>query len=106
MLNKALIIAIALGVVLSVFCKVLYDKVGELKETNKSLQRALESNLEATKEKDKRNHDELERLQKKLTDLSRLHDTCLDSPVNDDLVSFLQHLQQDSAGTISFTFTK
>jgi len=106
MLNKALIITIALGVVLSVFCKVLYDKVGELKETNKSLQRALESNLEATKEKDRRNKNELERLQKQITDLNRLNDTYLSSPVSDSLVVFLQQLQQDSAGTVSFTFTK
>lgn len=106
MLNKALIIAIALGIVLSVFCKVLYDKVGELKETNKSLQKALESNLEAAKEKDRRNKNELERLQKQITDLNRLNDACLASPVTDDLVVFLQQLQQDSAGTVSFTFTK
>lgn len=106
MLNRALIIAIAVGVVLSVFCKVLYDKVGELKEANKSLQRALETNLEATKEKDRRNQNELERLQKKLTELSKISDACLNVPVTDDLISFLQQLQQDSAGTISFTFTE
>lgn len=106
MLNKVLIAAIAIGVVLSVFCKVLYDKVGELEKANKSLQKALESNLEATREKDKRNQDELERLQKKLTTLAGLTDACLASPIADDLVVFLQQLQRDSAGTISFTFTK
>lgn len=106
MLHKALIITIALGIVLSVFCKVLYDKVGELEKANKTLQRALESNLEATKEKDKRNNDELQRLQKQLRELNKVNDACLASPVDDDLVKFLQQLQQDSAGTISFTFTK
>lgn len=106
MLNRALIIAIAVGVVLSVFCKVLYDKVGELEKINKGLQRALESNLEATKEKDRRNQNELERLQKQLTELHKVNDACLSSPVDPDLVVFLQHLQQDSAGTISFTFTE
>ena len=106
MLNRALIIAIAVGVVLSVFCKVLYDKVGELKEANKSLQRALETNLEATKEKDRRNQNELERLQKQLTELHKVNDACLSSPVDPNLVVFLQQLQQDSAGTVSFTFTE
>lgn len=106
MLNKALVITIALGIVLSVFCKVLYDQVGELKEANKTLQRALESNLEATKEKDKRNNNELQKLQKQIEELYKVNDACLTSPVNDDLVKFLQQLQQDSAGTISFTFTK
>lgn len=106
MLHKALIITIALGIVLSVFCKVLYDKVGELEKANKTLQRALESNLEATKEKDKRNNDELQKLQKQLRELHKIDDACLTSPVDDGLVKFLQQLQQDSAGTISFTFTK
>lgn len=106
MLNKALVVVIALAVVLSVFCKVLYDKVGDLKESNKNLQKALESNLEATREKEKRNKDELERLHKQLITLSEINDDCLSSPVTDDLVVFLQQLQQDSNGSISFTFTK
>ena len=106
MLSKALIIAIAVGIVLSVFCKVLYDQVGELKEANKTLQRALETNLKATKEKDKRNNEELQQLQKQITGLNKISDSCLTSPVSGDLVKFLQQLQQDSAGTISFTFTE
>lgn len=105
-LNRALIISIALGVVLSVFCKVLYDKVGELQEANKSLQKALESNLKAAKEKDKRNQDELERLQKQLTELHNVDDACLDADINANLIEFMQQLQKDSAGTISFTFAK
>lgn len=84
----------------------LYTDLRTLKEQNESLQKTIEANLQAAVEKEKRNSDELERLQKKLTDLSRLNDACLGSPVTDDLVSFLQQLQQDSAGTISFTFTK
>ena len=106
MLNKALVIVIALAVVLSVFCKVLYDKVGDLKEANKTLQKALETNIEATREKDKRNKDELERLHKQLITLSKIDDVCLSSPVTADLVVFLQQLQQDSNGTISFTFAE
>jgi len=106
MLNKIMIATIALGVVLSVFCKILYDKVVELEKINKTLQKTLEANLKAAKEKDKRNRDELEQLQKQLTTLAGLDDDCLSSPVADALVVFLQQLQQDSAGTISFTFTK
>lgn len=106
MTQKLLIITIALGAVLSVFCKVLYDKVCTLEETNKTLQRALESNLEATKKKEERNLNELERLQKQLNKLHQLNDACLSNDVDDALVVFLQQLQQDSAGTVSFTFTK
>lgn len=106
MLQKALIATIALGAVLSVFCKVLYDKVQDLKETNKTLQRALESNLEAAKKKEERNAKELQQLQQQLTELSKIDDDCLDDSLTDDLVKFLQQLQQDSAGTLSITFTK
>lgn len=106
MLNKVLIATIALGVVLSVFCKVLYDKVQDLQKTNKTLQKALESNIEATKKKEERNANELQRLQKQLTELSKVDDACLNAAVTDDLISFLQQLQQDSNGTISLTFTK
>ena len=86
--------------------KSLYSDIKTLKEQNKILNKTIEANLQAAVEKEKRNANELERLQKKLTDLSRLNDSCLASPVTDDLVVFLQQLQQDSAGTISFTFTK
>lgn len=86
--------------------KSLYSDIRTLKEQNEALNKTLQANLQEAVEKEKRNSNELERLQKKLTDLSRFHDSCLDSPVNDNLVGFLQQLQQDSAGTISFTFTK
>lgn len=86
--------------------KSLYSDIKTLKEQNEALNKTLQANLQEAVEKEKRNSNELERLQKKLTDLSIFHDSCLDSPVNDNLVSFLQQLQQDSAGTISFTFTK
>ena len=106
MLNKALVITIALGVILSVFCKVLYDKVQDLKKVNQTLQRALESNLEAAKKKEERNEKELQKLQQELTELSKIDDACLDATVTDDLIKFLQQLQQDSNGTLSITFTK
>lgn len=106
MLHKVIIALIALGIVLTVFCKVLYDKVGDLERANKMLQRALESNIEATREKDERNRHELQQLQKNITNLQKINDACLNSPVDDALIEFLQQLQQDSAGTISFTFAK
>ena len=106
MINKALVGCAVTILVLLLLLKSLYADVKALKGQNELLQRSLEANLQAAKEKEVRNKNELERLQKKLTDLSRLNDACLSSPVADDLVVFLQQLQQDSAGTISFTFTK
>ena len=106
MLQKALIATIALGAILIVFCKVLYDKVGELEKANETLQRALESNLEATREKELRSSNDIKQLQQQLEQLSKIDSDCLSSPITDDLVVFLQQLQQDSAGTLSITITK
>lgn len=106
MINKALVGCAVTILFLLLLLKSLYSDVRTLKKQNESLNKTLEANLQAAKEKETRNKNELERLQKKLTDLSKISDTCLDVPVADDLVDFLQQLQQDSAGTVSFTFTK
>lgn len=103
---KALVGCAVTILCLLLLIKSLYKDMRTLKRQNESLQHTIEANLQAAVEKEKRNSDELERLQKKLTNLSRLNDSCLSSPIADDLVVFLQQLQQDSAGTISFTFTK
>lgn len=103
---KALVGCAVTILILLIFLKSLYTDLQALKEQNKSLHRTIEANLQAAIEKDKRNKDELEQLQKELTELSRIDNACLSSPVDDDLVVFLQQLQQNSAGTISFTFTK
>lgn len=106
MINKALIICIAVGVVLSVFCKVLYDKVGELQRENKLLQKALETNLEAAKKKEERNAKELESLHKQINELNSINSECLNAPVDDSLAEFLQKLSETSNGTLSLTVTK
>lgn len=106
MINKALVGCAITILFLLLLLKSLYTDNRTLKKQNESLNRTLEANLQAAVEKEARNKNELERLQKKLTDLSKISDACLDVPVTDDLISFLQQLQQGSAGTISFTFTK
>jgi len=106
MLQKALIGCIFIILILVFSLRITYKDLKATRESNKILTATLEANIKAMKDKEERNTHELERLQKKLTDLSRLNDACLSSPVTDDLISFLQQLQQDSAGTISFTFTK
>lgn len=106
MINKILVGCAITILFLLMLLKSLYTDVKTLKEQNESLQKTLEASLQEAKIKEARNQNELEQLQKKLTDLSRLNDSCLDSSVASDLVVFLQQLQKDSAGTISFTFTK
>lgn len=105
-MNKALVGCAVTILLLLLLLKSLYSDIKALKEQNESLQKTLEANLQEAKQKEARNRNELEQLQKKLTDLSKLNDSCLASPVADDLVVFLQQLQKDSAGTLSLTFTK
>ena len=78
----------------------------ESEEIRQTLQKSLEANIQAAKDKDKRSKDEIQRLQKQLTELHQIDDSCLDDNVNANLIKFMQQLQQNSADTISFTFTK
>jgi len=103
---KVLAGCVVIIAVLLFFLKSLHDDVQTLTQQNSLLQKTIEANLQAAKQKEERNRNELERLQKQLTKLSKIDDACLANPVSDDLVVFLQQLQRDSDGTISFTFTE
>lgn len=106
MITKLLIGCASAVVVLCVILYHLNGQLERLEEQNRILQRTLESNLEATKQKEERNRNELERLNKQLGELSRLNSECMLSPVDDATVKFLQQLQQSSADTVSFTFAE
>lgn len=106
MITKLLIGCASAVVVLCVILYHLNGQLERLEEQNRILQKTLESNLEATKQKEERNRNELERLNKQLGELSRLNSECMLAPVDDSTVVFLQQLQQSSAGTVSFTFAE
>lgn len=106
MITKLLIGCASAVVVLCVILYHLNGQLERLEEQNRILQRTLESNLEATKQKEERNRNELERLNKQLGELSRLNSECMLSPVDATTVKFLQQLQQSSADTVSFTFAE
>lgn len=106
MITKLLIGCASAVVVLCVILYHLNGQLERLEEQNRILQRTLESNLEATKQKEERNRNELERLNKQLGELSQLNSECMLSPVDNATVKFLRNLQQSSAGTVSFTFAE
>lgn len=106
MTEKILIGCIGIIIVMGLLLKNYREDLAEAEKVNKSLTVALEGNLQATREKEKRSKDELERLQKQLEELHKITDDCLNTPVADDLIRFLQQLQRDSNSTVSFSFTK
>lgn len=97
---------IALCIVLSVTGKVLYDKVCTLQEQNKTLQRALETNLQAIREKEVRNNEELQQLHNQITNLRKIKCKYMHEPVDADVRKWLQQLQESYTGTISITIAE
>lgn len=97
---------IALCIVLTGVGKVLYDKVCTLQEMNKALQRALETNLQAIKEKEARNNEELQKLHNQITNLRKIKCKYIHEPVDTDVRKWLQQLQESYTGTISITIAE
>lgn len=85
---------------------ILRESNKRLQEENKTLRTTIESNLKAARDKEERSKDELERLQKTIAELHKLNSACLSDDVNPDTIKFLQYLQQNYSGSISFTFAK
>lgn len=106
MITKLLIGCASAVVVLCVILYHLNGKLETLEEQNITLKRTLETSLQATKDKEERNQNELERLNKQLAELTALTSECMLAPVDASTVVFLQQLQQSSAGTVSFTFAE
>lgn len=93
-------------ITLGYFCYNLTQTVQNLKEENKKLTIALQANVQATKDKEVRSKNELERLQETIRTLQDINTVCNASPVDADIVKWLQQLQQNYPGTISITFTE
>lgn len=93
-------------VALGYFCYNLVQTVQDLKSENKKLMVALEANVQAAKDKEERSRNELGRLQETITTLHDINTACNASPVDADIIKWLQQLQQNYSGTISITFTE
>lgn len=105
-MEKVVFVLVFVVVVLGLYARILYERVDKVEEDNKFLVSTMQANLQATREKEERDRNELVQLQKQIEELSKVDDDCLDRDVSDSLIKFLQQLQQTSDSTISFTFTK
>ena len=103
---KTYAIFIIAFITLGYFCYNLVQTVQTLREENKKLMVALEANVQAAKDKEERNRNELEQLQETIRTLHDINTACNASPVDADVIKWLQQLQRNYSGTISITFTE
>lgn len=105
-MEKVVFVLVFLVVLVGLYARILYERIDKLEDDNKFLIKTMQTNLQAARDKEERNRNELIQLQQQINELSKVDDECLDRHVSDDLIKFLQQLQQTSDSTISFTFTK
>ena len=105
-MEKVVFVLVFLVVLIGLYARLLYERIDKLEDDNKFLVQTMQNNLQAARDKEERNRNELVQLQKQIKELSKVDDECLDRAVSDDLIKFLLQLQQSSDSTISFTFTK
>lgn len=88
-------------VILSLILYNLHEKVKVITKENEQLKTSLEANIEAVKNKEERNKNEISTLQKNLESVSKVDCSYSGSLVDDSVVIVLQKLNKDYSDSIS-----